>query len=241
MKIIKKNENSLLKKIEDSVIDNTKERRICSNKVENNGDKYSQICNDEPTKSNKNTKFNDDNQSTTIEKITENDLKNYVNEVIKHLEEEKSNILKQEDKKEVIIKDNKSKKKKVTTIEVEENINTEAFPNMTEKNELFEVKDKIFKKNKHNILENSIYYEGKLFKKDRHQLKSYPNIVKYRCKNYRKKEKSRNTTFCSALIKRKIDKNKYYFILEQNHSKECLETKIINFKINTNLIGYYNE
>ena len=67
---------------------------------------------------------------------------------------------------------------------------------MTEKNELFEVKDKIFKKNKHNILENSIYYEGKLFTKDRHQLNSYPNIVKYRYKNYRKKEKS--TTFCSA-------------------------------------------
>ena len=41
VKIIKKNENSLLKKIEDSVIDTTKENRICSNKVENNGDKYS--------------------------------------------------------------------------------------------------------------------------------------------------------------------------------------------------------
>ena len=92
MKIIKKNENSLLKKIEDSVIDNTKENRICSNKVEKKEDKYSQICNDEPTKSNKNTKFNDDNQSTTIEKITENDLKNYVNEVIEYLEEEKNKL-----------------------------------------------------------------------------------------------------------------------------------------------------
>ena len=167
-------------------------------------------------------------------------MKNYENEVLEFLKEEKTNIINIEDKKEVIIAE-KPRKKKVTSIEVEENINTEAFPNMPDNKELLEVKDKIFKINKNNTIEDSIYYEGKLFKKDRHQLNSYPKIVKYRCKNYRKKERNINNTFCPALLKRKLDKKNYYYILEKNHSTDCLETEITTFKIKTNLIGHYNE
>ena len=112
---------------------------------------------------------------------------------------------------------------------------------MPDNTELLEVKDKIFKINKNNTVEDSIYYDGKLFKKDRHQLNSYPKIVKYRCKNYRKKERNLNNTFCPALLKRKLDKNNYYYILETNHSTDCLETEITKLKIKTNLIGHYNE
>lgn len=36
---------------------------------------------------------------------------------------------------------------------------------MPDNTELLEVKDKIFKSNKNNIVENSVYYDGKLFKK----------------------------------------------------------------------------
>ena len=43
-----------------------------------------------------------------------------------------------------------------------------------------EVKDQIFKIIISNNIEENIYYEGKLFNKDRHQNKYYPNIVKYR-------------------------------------------------------------
>ena len=82
---------------------------------------------------------------------------------------------------------------------MEENLNTEIFPNMPDNTELLEVKDKIFKISPNNKIEDSIYYEGKLFKKDRHQLNSYPKIVKYRCKNYRKNERTINNTFCPAL------------------------------------------
>ena len=54
-----------------------------------------------------------------------------------------------------------------------------------------------------------MYYEGKLFNKDRHPNQYYPNIVKYRCKNYRKNEKSRDTAFCNALIYREVDNKNY--------------------------------
>ena len=64
--------------------------------------------------------------------------------------------------------------------------------------------------------------------------------MKYRCKNYRKGEKTRNTTFYNALIKRKTENKKYYFILEINHSIECGETENRLIKTETNLIGIYN-
>ena len=114
--------------------------------------------------------------------------------------------------------------------------------NIPDKNEIVEVKDQIYKNLNNDNIEEKIYYDGKLFKKDWLQnSKLYPNIVKYRCKNYRKREKTRNTTFCNALIKRKTENKKYYFILEINHSKDCVETETILIKNETNLIGNYND
>ena len=71
--------------------------------------------------------------------------------------------------------------------------------NIPDKNEIVEVKDQIYKNLNNDNIKEEIYYDGKLFKKDWLQnSKLYPNIVKYRCKNYRKREKTRNTTFCNA-------------------------------------------
>ena len=98
-------------------------------------------------------------------------------------------------------------KKKVSTIEVEENQdqNLEAFiPN---KNNVLEVKDKLFKLNEE--IQKEIYYNGKLFIKDRHQGKRGNKEIYYKCKNNRQDERIRSTAFCNALIKRKIGKKKY--------------------------------
>ena len=236
---IRNKDITITKKFEDNRIDNIYENGKILSKDEMFETKDTQISIGESIKDTANTQKNSDNQKYFLEKNIENELKNYEKEVLEFLKEEKTNIINIEEKKEIIIVE--KQKKKVTSIEVEENINTEAFPNMPDNTELLEVKDKIFKINKNNTVEDSIYYDGKLFKKDRHQLNSYPKIVKYRCKNYRKKERNLNNTFCPALLKRKLDKNNYYYILETNHSTDCLETEITKLKIKTNLIGHYNE
>ncbi len=94
-----------------------------------------------------------------------------------------------------------------------------------EKDSPMEVKDKVFK-NTEEIKEN-ILYEGKTFIKERHQPKNFPAIINYRCKYQRKNEHLKNSNFCNALIKRKKDKNNIYYILEKNHSKECIEFSTI--------------
>ena len=48
-------------------------------------------------------------------------------------------------------------------------------------------------------------------------------------------------THCNALIKRKTENKKYYFILEINYPKDCVETETILIKNETNLIGNYND
>ena len=40
-------------------------------------------------------------------------------------------------------------------------------------------------------------------------------------------------------MKRKKDKNKIYYFLEKEHSKDCLELNILLQKIDTNIIGNY--
>ena len=83
---------------------------------------------------------------------------------------------------------NKEKRKdKSYNIEVEEILENETIDKdyeVIENNSKLEVKNKIFPK-KHEIPIN-IYYDGKLFIKDRHKLKTYPININYRCKNYRK-------------------------------------------------------
>ena len=43
------------------------------------------------------------------------------------------------------------------------------------------------------------------------------------------------------MLKRKEEKDNIYFILEKDHSEECLKLHTINKKIETNLIGNYND
>ena len=211
-------------------IKNEKESDI-SNKIEKEKE-------NEYNNNNKNAK-----NSTIDDKddINNNELKEYIKEVRDYLEIEKSYYIKDENEKPEEINKPKLLKKKYSDIEVEENINNNQIYNVTSNEQITEVKDQIFKIIISNNIEENIYYEGKLFNKDRHQNKYYPNIVKYRCKNYRKNEKTRDTTFCNALIYRKIDNKNYYFKLDKDHTKECLEIQEIEIKTNVNLIGSYNE
>ena len=102
-----------------------------------------------------------------------------------------------------------------------------------------EVKNKKYKKDI--PIEDYILYDGFKFRKDTHLNKNHPKIINYRCINYRKNERHRNTQFCNAFVKRKEIKNNIYYILEKPHSFECVEFQSINTKIETNLVGDYND
>ena len=132
-------------------------------------------------------------------------LDEYINAINAYLNEEKSNLIKEEETIEVDIKNKKSKK--VNTIEVEENKNQYIEQFLPNKNNIIEVKDKIFKLDED--IPKEINYDGKLFVKDRHQGKLNNKEINYRCKHNRKDERIRNTGFCKALIKRKIEKKTY--------------------------------
>ena len=43
------------------------------------------------------------------------------------------------------------------------------------------------------------------------------------------------------MLKRKQEKKLIYYVLEKNHSKECLEYQNKNYKIQADLIGNYND
>ena len=135
-------------------------------------------------------------------------------------------------------------KKKVSTIEVEENIeeerNLDNYKETVNGDTFIEVKDKIFTIASHEIKEK-ILYEKRIFIKERHQPKAYPKIINYRCKNQRKNEHILGANFCNALLKRKNDKKKCYYILEKEHSKECIELNKKNYINHINVIGNYNE
>ena len=165
------------------------------------------------------------------------DLDNYIKEINEYLLEEQQNLTKEENKIEIEIP--KKKMKKVNTIEVEEFQSDVLEQFLPKKNNVVEVKDKLFKINEE--IPKEINYEGKLFIKDRHQGKTNSNEINYRCKNNRKDERIRKTAFCNALIKRKTDKKNVYFTLENQHSKECNDLFIIDLKNETNLIGNYTD
>ena len=157
-------------------------------------------------------KLNNENNKKTekeIEKEDYSDIDLYANEVLNYLEEEKQkNIPEVEETKEE--KDlPKKKTKKVSTIEVEENLEVERdIDNVKDTlngDTLIEVKDKIFTIALHEIKEK-ILYDKRILIKERHQPKGYPNIINYRCKNQRKNEHVLGANFCNALIKRKHDK-----------------------------------
>ena len=176
--------------------------------------------------------------------LTEEEKSSIAENIIKEIELDKINLLKEE-KKEIIPNTEEKKlelkKRKYLPIDVNENVELIDNNNTIEikDNHILEVKDKIFKKPCE--IENKVLYEGKQFKEDRHKPSNYPININYRCINYRKNEKTRNSLFCNALLKRKEDEKYIYYILEKNHSKECLELITNNIKIETNLIGTYND
>ena len=85
---------------------------------------------------------------------------------------------------------------------------------------------------------NKIIYNNKLFKKDRYQPKSYPDIIQYRCINARKNEHLKNYPFCSALIKRFKENNLIYYKLLYEHSKKCNELTNVQIPEDDNIKNY---
>ena len=130
-------------------------------------------------------------------------------------------------------------KKKYLMIDVEENIEIKSPINIDENKGIIEVKNRKF--NKFSLIEKRVLYDGKEFYEDPHKPNKYPKIINYRCCNYRKNERLLKNQFCNALLKRKEEKDNIYFILEKDHSDECLKLHRINKKIETNLIGNYND
>ena len=130
-------------------------------------------------------------------------------------------------------------KKKYLTIEVEEDIETNNSNIIDSNTGLTDVKYRKF--NNHAIIEKRVLYDGYEFYEDPHKPSNYPKIINYRCSNYRKNERILNYQFCNALLKRKEENKIIYFILEKNHSDECKKLHNINKKIETNLIGNYND
>ena len=99
-------------------------------------------------------------------------------------------------------KDKKHSKK--ISIEVEENLILQKEDTATDSN-IIEVKNRKF--NKPFNLEDTVNYDGYTFKKDSHQTNNFPLIINYRCKNYRKNQRIRDSEFCNALLKKKRVKN----------------------------------
>ena len=183
-------------------------------------------------------------QSNDIDKgITEEEKEIITKIIIEELENEKKLYLK--DSLEEIpykLEEKKHIKSKYTTIEVEENYDNninEAEDNNNKSSPILEVKNKKF--NEPFKVPKNILYDGKIFYEDRHQSSNYPNIINYRCKNYRKQERNRNSSYCNAILKKKNDKNIIYFVLEKEHSQDCTKELEISKKIDTNLIGNYND
>ena len=85
-----------------------------------------------------------------------------------------------------------------------------------------------------------ITYDDKLFIEERHKNKEYPNVITYRCKNQRKNERQKHSYFCNAIVKRKINKDKCFYVLEKDHSEEC-NNIITRKKDAPKIISDYND
>ena len=188
---------------------------------------------------------NDKNIDMISNNLNEEEKNTITKNILEEFEEDKLYFMKEiTDNVDGNLEENqkKKKKKKYSSIEVEENIDVaENNQGISEQKltPINEVKNIIFKEPCN--IENEILYDGKLFIIDRHQTSKYPDIINYRCKNYRKNERNRKELFCKAILKRKMDKKKIYYILDKEHSKDCIELINQNKKIETNLIGNYND
>ena len=144
-----------------------------------------------------------------------------------------------DDKENTNEKKLKKQSKKYISIDVDENIETNNNIIFEPNSGLAEVKNRKF--NKTSTTEKKVLYDGYEFYEDPHKPSKYPEIINYRCSNYRKNERNLKNKFCNALLKRRQDKNTIYFILEKGHSLECSNLHTINIKNDTNLIGNYND
>ena len=187
------------------------------------------------------------NEKTTIDNfknnLTNEEKDQLVKNCIEELESEKISIKQynvdsnsNENNNEKI---KKSHNKKYLTIDVEENIESPSSVNNETNTGLIEVKNRKF--NNINDIDKRVLYDGYVFYEDPHKPQKYPQISNYRCSNYRKNERLLKNQFCNALLKRKEEKNTIYFILEKNHSDECIKLHSITKKTETNLIGNYND
>ena len=144
-----------------------------------------------------------------------------------------------DDKENTNEKKLKKQSKKYISIDVDENIETNNNIIFEPNSGLVEVKNRKF--NKTFIIEKKVLYDGYEFYEDPHKPSKYPEIINYRCSNYRKNERNLKNKFCNALLKRRQENNTIYFILEKSHSLECSNLHTINIKNDTNLIGNYND
>ena len=160
---------------------------MIENKDKNN---ISLISKDEPL-------INDEEKNIIIENILR-EMESEKKELDNNIEENK---LEEENGKE------KNKKpKNYTSIEVEEDIRTNKDnKDEIEDNIILEVKNRKFDKT------NKI---KKIFTEDSHQNKNFPQIINYRCINYREFENKRKALFCNALVGRKEEKKIIYYTRE---------------------------
>ena len=123
------------------------------------------------------------------------------------------------------------KQKKYTSIEIDENFEDTVIENVYDNNGLskIEIKNKKFPLD--GKIEKQVLYNGKLFKEDRRQSSNYPDIINYRCKNYRNKECNLKTNFWNPILKRKKGKSYFYYNLGKTHSKSCQELVEMTKKI----------
>ena len=83
---------------------------------------------------------------------------------------------------------------------MEENLILQKEESITDTN-IIEVKNRKF--NKPFNLEDTILYDGHVFKKDSHQTNNYLLIINYSCKNYKKIEELENHSYVMLCQKRK--------------------------------------
>ena len=227
----KKQKNSNLSKDKISSIDQTLQEDSHNNKKrKDNKDK------EKPKESIKNTNTEiKDNQEIDGELLNV-----YIDEIKKNIEEDKkdSNMeLNINDEKKEAEQLKKKSKKKEHSIDIDE-LQQLKIEYENPLNNPFEVKDKVFTDIE--TVYKEITYDGKPFIEERHKPKDYPNTIIYRCKNQRKNERNLHSYFCNAIIKRKTDKNKCFYILEKGHSEEC--SAFITNKIEIpKIINNYND
>lgn len=213
----KKNEKITDLKSNDQFIEEPKEMDNGNIKLKN---QENSIINEEKLNSIGN--INKENINTNDIDIIEEDLLNYyIEEIKKTIEEDKKDkyiISTETEEKYSNEKNEKKKSKKEHSIDVAE-LQEIKLDSDNNSNIPIEVKNKIF--NDINNIYKEITYDGKIFIEERHKTKEYPNIITYRCKNQRKNERTIHSYFFNAIVKRKIEKNTCFYILEKDHSEEC--------------------